>query len=82
MRERQRQRQRDTERDRETDRQRDGQTDRELELELELENSNTKTLIPKDSSVRSVWTYLTASPCYTANTNKHDYTTNIYYKHE
>ena len=35
-------------------------------------NSNWKTLILKDSSVRSIWTYLTASPCYTLNTNKHD----------
>ena len=29
----------------------------------ERQNSNSKTLIPKDSSVRSSWTYLTASPC-------------------
>ena len=36
------------------------------------EYSNSKTLILKDSSVRSIWTYLTASPCYTTNTNKHD----------
>ena len=43
----------------------------ELDLELEAENFNTK-----DNSVRSIWTYLTASPCYTTNTNKHDYTTN------
>ena len=29
----------------------------------------------EDSSVKSTWTYhLTASPCYTANTNKHNYT--------
>ena len=35
------------------------------ELKLEL-----KTLILKDSSVRSIWTYLTASPCYTTNTNR------------
>ena len=42
---------------------------------LERENSNSKSLILKDSSVRSTWTYhLTASPCYTANTNKHNYT--------
>ena len=41
-------------------------------------NLNPKTLILKDS--RSIWTYPTASPCYTANTNKHDYTTNIYYE--
>ena len=42
------------------------------------EDSNSKTLIViilKDSSVRSIWTYLTASPCYTTNTKKHDYTT-------
>ena len=44
-------------------------------LELELENFNIK-----DSSVRSIWTYLTASPCYTTNTNKHN-TTNKYCKH-
>ena len=40
-------------------------------------NLNLKTLILKDSSVRSIWTYLTASPCYTTNTNKHDNTTDI-----
>ena len=28
---------------------------------------NLKTLILKDSSIRSIWTYLTASPCYTTN---------------
>ena len=50
--------------------------------ERERERENSKTLILKDSSVRSIWTYLTASPCYTTNTNQHDYTTNIYYKHE
>ena len=48
----------------------------------ERERSKSKTLILKDSSVRSTWTYLTASLCYTTNTNKHDYTTNRYYKHE
>ena len=32
------------------------------ESERERENSNSKTLILKDSSVRSIWTYLTASP--------------------
>ena len=46
------------------------------------ERENSKTLTLKGSSVRSIWTYLTASPCYTTNTNKHDYTTNRYYKHE
>ena len=39
-------------------------------------NSNSKTLTLEDSSVRSFWTYLTASPCYTTNTNKHDNTRN------
>ena len=47
------------------------------EFELELEN-----FMLKDSNVRSVSTYLTASPCYTTNTNKHDNTTNKYYKHD
>ena len=41
------------------------------------ENPNSKTLILKDSSVRSIWTYLTASLCYAINTNKHNKTTNI-----
>ena len=41
----------------------------------------SETLILKDSSVRSIWTYLTASPCCTTNTNKHDCTINRYYKH-
>ena len=41
----------------------------------ERDRENSKTLILKASSVRSIWTYLTASPCYTTNTNKHSYTT-------
>ena len=45
------------------------------EREQERENSNSKTVILKDSSVRSIWTYLTASLFYTTNTNKHDNTT-------
>ena len=40
------------------------------------ENLNSKTLTVKDSSIRSFWTCLTASPCSTANTNKHNNTTN------
>ena len=52
------------------------------ETQKERENSNSKTLILKDISVRSIWTYLTASPCYTTNTNKHDSTTKRYYKTE
>ena len=43
-------------------------------------DSNSKILILKDSSVRSIWTYLTASPCYTTNSNKHNNTANRYYK--
>ena len=39
---------------------------------------NSKTLILKDNSIRSIWTYLTASPWCITNTNKHDYTTNTY----
>ena len=30
---------------------------------------NSKNFILKDSSVRSIWIYLTASPCYTTNTD-------------
>ena len=45
-------------------------------------NLNSKTLILKDSNIMSIWTYLTASPCYTTNTNKHDNNTNKYYKRD
>ena len=45
-------------------------------------NLNLKALILKDSSVRPIWTYSTASPRSTTNTNKHDNTTNKYYKHK
>ena len=58
------------------------ETKRQPETARERENSNSKTLILKDSSVRSIWTYLRASPYYTTNTNKHDNTTNKYYKHD
>ena len=34
-------------------------------LARDVRNSNLKTLILKDSSVRPIWTYLTPSPCYT-----------------
>ena len=47
-------------------------TEREREREGERGRERTQKLIVKD---RSIWTYLTASPCYTTNTNKHDYTT-------
>ena len=52
------------------------------ERERERENSSSKTLILKDSRVRSIWTCLIASPCYATNTNKHDNTTNKYYEHD
>ena len=45
----------------------------------ENSNPNSKTLILRDSSLRSIWTCLTACPCYTTNTNKHNNTTNKYY---
>ena len=37
--------------------------------------SNSKIFILKDGHIKSIWTYLTACPCYTTNTNKQDYTT-------
>ena len=50
--------------ERETDRQTDRDREqRDKERETDRKNSNSKTLILKDSSVRSIWTYLTASPC-------------------
>ena len=39
---------------------------REREREGERESSNSKKIILKDSSVRSIWICLTASPCYTS----------------
>ena len=54
----------------------EGKKKRERERELELEHFIY--IILKDSSVRSSWTYLTASPGYTTNTNKHNNTTNKY----
>ena len=50
----------------------------EEEQQQQQQQLQLETLILKDSSVRSIWTYLTASPCYTTNTNVHDYTTNRY----
>ena len=52
------------------------QTERQRQRDKENSNSSSKTLILKDSSVRSIWTYLIAGPCYATNTNKHDYSTN------
>ena len=40
----------------------------DIPMSWENSNSNSKTLILKDSSGRSIWTYLTASPCL-INTN-------------
>ena len=67
-----------TDRDREKRRKRDG----ERWIREREENSNSKTLILKDISFRSIWTYLTASPCSITNTNKYDNTTNKDYKHD
>ena len=50
---------RETERQRERDRERERQRERDRERERE----NSKSLIPKDSSVRSIWTSLTSCPC-------------------
>ena len=50
--------------------------ERKRERELELENFNTQ------GQQRQVHLDLTASPCYTTNTNKHGNTTNKYYKHD
>ena len=38
---------------------------RERERERERESSNSTTLTPKDNSIRSIWTCLPATPCYT-----------------
>ena len=38
--------------------------------EREKARENSKTLILKDSSIRSIWTCLTASPCYSTNTRE------------
>ena len=57
--------------EREREREREG-GGRERERERERENLNSKTLILKDSSVRSIWTYLIASPCYTTNTRERE----------
>ena len=40
--------------------------------EGERERENSKTVILKGGSVRSIWTCLTASPCYVTSTNKHN----------
>ena len=43
-----------------------------LPTQRERERENSETLILMETSVRSIWTYLTASPCYTTNTNTHE----------
>ena len=75
-------RKRETERETETERQRETKTDRTETVRGRERELDSQTLILKDSSVSCIWTYLTASPCYTTNTNKHTYTTNIYYQYE
>ena len=65
----------------ETDRQRKRQRERRVGRErdqMRVPNSKSKTLILKDSSFRSISTYLTVSPRYTTNTNKHNNIRNIY----
>ena len=49
---------------------------RHTQRELKLKNPTLK-----DSSIRTICTYLTASPCYNTNTNKHNNTTNKHYEH-
>ena len=43
---------------------------RERERERGRERERTRKLILEDSSVRSIWTYLTASPCYTTERDR------------
>ena len=76
--ERQRDRDRETERQRQTERQTDRDRDRQTDRQTDRQSSN----IELDCSFMSICTNLTASPCYTTNTNKHDYTANKSYKHE
>ena len=57
---------------RQTDRGRERHTVGKWEDVRELENFKHN-----DSNVGSVWIYLTASPCYTTNRDRHDYTTHI-----
>ena len=49
---------------------RERQTERDRERQRE--NMNSNTLILKDDSIRSIWPYVTVSPCYTTKTDKHD----------
>ena len=76
-----------TDRPRERDRERrrregqrggEGEGETYIFTERERERENSGTLVLKDRSFRTTWTSLTASPCYTMNTNKHDYTPNTY----
>ena len=50
---------------------------REREREIELENFNTQGY----SSVRSIWTYLKASPCYTTERQTDRKTAETWYGH-
>ena len=49
------------------ERKKERKSERARERERERERSKSKTLIFKDSSIRSDWTYLTASPCYSTD---------------
>ena len=42
----------------------------ERERERERERTKSNTLIPKDNSIRSIWTYPTAHPGNTTKTNR------------
>ena len=65
--ERVRERQRERDRERETDRHTHTHTQTHRERHRETERKR-KTLIFKGSSIMSIWTSLTASPCYCTNT--------------
>ena len=77
-----RQRDRETETETERQRDRDRQRDRQTETETDRQTDRQSSNIELDCSFMSICTNLTASPCYTTNTNKHDYTANKSYKHE
>ena len=61
-----------TQTDRQTDKGRDGRREGERDT-----HTNTRT---NARTHARIWTILTASPCYSTNTSKHDYTTNIYHR--
>ena len=52
--------------DRQTDRQADRQTEK-TDTQRDRDSQRAKTLIHKNNGIGSIWTYLTASPCYARN---------------